>query len=312
MKFYENKFEEYLESHNKNSLHPSLDRRFLKLDITDNVIIYGAPGIGKYTQSLRYIEKYSPSKLKYERKMNIALSKDKNYIFKISDIHFEVDMELLGCNARVLWNEIYNSIVDIVKARPSHKGIILCKNFNKIHNELLDTFYSYMQTLEDNTIKLSYVLITESYSFIPNNISNRCVLIPMKRPSMSAYKKCLNIKNVNINNITNIKLLKGGITETPDNKYIIEINENIKNYKKIDFLTLRECIYNLFIYQQDIPTNILLLFEYIAEDNISNDKFILFSTVLVRFLKLYNNNYRPIYHLERLIYNLISIIHELS
>ena len=69
MKFYENKFEEYLESHKKNSLHPYLEKSFSNLNIADNLIIYGAPGIGKYTQALRYIEKYSPSKLKYERKM---------------------------------------------------------------------------------------------------------------------------------------------------------------------------------------------------------------------------------------------------
>jgi hypothetical protein len=311
MKFFENKFEEYLDSHHKKSLHPSLERRFSKLNITDNLIIYGASGVGKYTQALRYIERYSPSNLKYERKMNISLSKDKNYIFKISDIHFEIDMDLLGCNARILWNEIYKAIVDIVKARPSHKGIILCKNFNKIHNELLDTFYSYMQTLEDNTIKLSYVLITESYSFIPNNISNRCIFIPIKRPSISSYKKCFNIKNIDPNTITNIKLLKGGITETPNNKYIIEIKDYIQNYETIDFLMLRDCIYNLFIYQQDIPNNIWLLFEYLANDNITSEKFTLFSAVLVNFFKLYNNNYRPIYHLERLIYNLISIVHEL-
>ena len=312
MKFFENKFEEYLESQHKNSLHPSLEKRFSKLNINDNLIIYGAPGIGKYTQALRYIERYSPSKLKYERKMNISLSKEKNYIFKISDIHFEIDMDLLGCNARILWNEIYKSIVDIVKARQSHKGIILCKNFNKIHNELLDTFYSYMQTLEDNTIQLSYILITESYSFIPNNISNRCIFVPMKRPSMSSYKRCLNIKNIEPQYITNIKLLKGGIFDTPDNKYIMEIKKNINNYKDIDFLTLRECIYNLFIYQQDIPNNIWILFEHLSNDNIDTDKFISFFKVLVDFFKLYNNNYRPIYHLERLIYNLINIIHELS
>tara|TARA_B110000046_G_scaffold138662_1_gene145002 strand:+ start:1370 stop:2308 length:939 start_codon:yes stop_codon:yes gene_type:complete len=312
MKFFENRFEEYLESHHKNSLHPSLEKHFSKLDINDNLIIYGAPGIGKYTQALRYIERYSPTNLKYERKMNISLSKEKNYIFKISDIHFEIDMGLLGCNARILWNEIYKSIVDIVKARPGHKGIILCKNFNTIHNELLDTFYSYMQTREDNIIKLSYILITESYSFIPNNISNRCILIPIRRPSVSSYKRCLNIKNIDPTCVTNIKLLKGGIFDTPNNKYIIEIKDSIKNYKDIDFLTLRECIYNLFIYQQDIPNNIWLLFEFLSNENIDADKFVLFFKVLVNFFKLYNNNYRPIYHLERLIYNLISIIHELS
>lgn len=311
MKFFENKFEEYLDSHRKKSLHPAMKNIFSNVGDGNNIVLYGPPGIGKYTQALNFIERYSPSNLKYERKMNITL-KDKNYIYKISDIHFEIDMELLGCNARILWNEIYTSIIDIIKARPSHRGIILCKNFHKIHNELLDTFYSYMQTQEDDSIKLSYVLITEAYSFIPNNILKRCKYIPIKRPSVSSYKKCFNITNVETSEITNIKLLKCNITKPKYNKFIYSILNSIENYKDIDYLTLREQIYHLFIYQLDITNNIWMLFEHFSNKNLDSDKLYGFLQALVRFLKYYNNNYRPIYHLERLIYNLTSIINELS
>ena len=58
--------------------------------------------IGKYTQSLMFIKKFSQSNLKYERKININFNPKKSFIFKLSDIHFEIDMELLGCNAKVL------------------------------------------------------------------------------------------------------------------------------------------------------------------------------------------------------------------
>ena len=60
-----------------------------------NLIFTGPSGVGKYSQSLKIIEKYSPSKLKYEKKIQIPLSKDEVYMMKISDIHFEVDMETL-------------------------------------------------------------------------------------------------------------------------------------------------------------------------------------------------------------------------
>jgi hypothetical protein len=311
MTFFENKFEEYLDSHKKKSLHPSMKGVFSTIGEGKNIVLYGPPGIGKYTQALNFIEQYSPSNLKYERKMNITV-KDKNYIYKISDIHFEIDMELLGCNARVLWNEIYSSIIDIIKSRPSHTGIILCKNFHKIHNELLDTFYSYMQMQEDDSIKLSYVLITEAYSFIPNNILKRCKYIPIKRPSVSNYKKCFNIAHVDISEVTNIKLLKCNITKPKYNTFIYNILDSIENYKDIDYLTLREQIYNLFIYQLDITNNIWMLFEHFSNKNLDVDKLDGFLQALVKFLKYYNNNYRPIYHLERLIYNLTSIINELS
>ena len=65
-----------------------------------HLIFYGQNGIGKYTQALSFIKQYSPSNLKYERKININLSAKKEY-FKVSDIHIEVDMELLGCNTKV-------------------------------------------------------------------------------------------------------------------------------------------------------------------------------------------------------------------
>ena len=149
MKYYETRFEEYIQTINKKNLHPELEKieqNGEKMGIDNNLIFYGPSGTGKYTQVLNYIKNFSPSKLKYERKMNINLQKKKQYTFKISDVHFEIDMELLGCNAKVLWNEIYKAILDILSTRQTHKGIILCKNFHKIHNELLDVFYMFTKS----------------------------------------------------------------------------------------------------------------------------------------------------------------------
>ena len=58
--------------------------------------------------------------------MNINIHKKKQYTFKISDIHFEIDMELLGCNAKVLWNEVYKAYHWIYYQHvQTHSGIIL-------------------------------------------------------------------------------------------------------------------------------------------------------------------------------------------
>ena len=53
-----NKYNNYFNNLNKN------------LDKISNFIIYGPPGIGKYTEALKLIENYSPSKLKYEKNDN--------------------------------------------------------------------------------------------------------------------------------------------------------------------------------------------------------------------------------------------------
>ena len=106
---------------------------------------------------LKCIKQYSPSELKYEKKISITYNKQA-YFFKISDIHYEIDMSLLGCNSKLLWHEIYIQLVDIISTKQDKSGIIVCKYFNEIHSELLDNFYSYMQN-NTNSIDLKYILI---------------------------------------------------------------------------------------------------------------------------------------------------------
>ena len=148
MKFIHNSFDSYLQEYDKANLHPKLLNVFKSFpdDITKmrNIILYGPENSGKYTQFLQSIRKYSNSKLKYEKKLQIESNKQ-DFFIKISDIHYEVDISLLGCNAKVLWNTIFNQIIDIILTKPKKNGIIVCKNFHTIHSELLDIFYSYMQ-----------------------------------------------------------------------------------------------------------------------------------------------------------------------
>jgi len=318
VKYYETRFEEYVLANNKKNLHPELNKleTLQNNDQNHNIILYGPPGVGKYTQALNYIKNFSNSNLKYERKMNINLQKKKQYTFKISDIHFEIDMELLGCNAKVLWNEIYKAILDILSTRQSHSGIILCKNFHKIHNELLDVFYSYMQSLSHKNIKLSFVFVTESVSFIPDNILKRCKILPVKRPTKSQYKKCLgNIihSNLDINKITNIKNVrsKSTILTNPNKKIVGKIIENIENFKSINYLAFRDRLYDIFIYHLDLNECIWeILNHFIEKKRLDGEKMEKVQTFLYKVLKFYNNNYRPIYHLERFMFYLCKTIHE--
>ena len=183
MKFLETHFEDYVKSVETKNLH-SVPKKYFPEKIQDmhNIILYGPPGVGKYSQVLHGIKKYSPSELKYERKLNIEPSRAP-YNIKLSDIHFEIDMSLLGCNAKVLWNNIYINILDIVATRPNTMGIIICKNFHEIHSELLDVFYSYMQSLRYKNICLIYILITEHVGFIPFNIIQRSYILHLRRPT---------------------------------------------------------------------------------------------------------------------------------
>jgi DNA polymerase III delta prime subunit len=320
MKFFETHFEEYINSVSKQNLHPKLEKIYSKfpdsINKLGNVIFYGPSGVGKYSQMLYSIKKYSPSELKYEKKLSITYDK-KQYFFKISDIHYEIDMSLLGCNSKLLWHEIYQQIIDIVSAKNDKNGIIVCKDFHNIHNELLENFYSYMQDNNSSSINVKFIFLSEEVSFIPDSIINCSEIINIARPSKNTYIKCINKKlpnELNVKDIINIKYLHVNMNETM-NPYEIMCNKIIKEMLEINelkFLKFRDLLYDIFIYNLDITDCIwYILTNLIKKNKIKGNQF---SKVLLKtyvFLKYYNNNYRPIYHLESYLYYLINLIHDL-
>ena len=117
MKYLSTRFEDYINECKGKNFHKEIlnvsEYFSSNLSEQNNLIFYGPSGVGKYTQALNYIKKFSSTELRFERKINITYSK-KEYIFKVSDIHFEIDMQLLGCNAKILFNEIYYHIQNIL------------------------------------------------------------------------------------------------------------------------------------------------------------------------------------------------------
>ena len=79
MKHFATRFEDYIQESKKKNLHKELNQ------VTDyftdnlkeqpNLIFYGPSGVGKYTQSLNFIKKFSPSNLRFERKLNFTHNK---------------------------------------------------------------------------------------------------------------------------------------------------------------------------------------------------------------------------------------------
>lgn len=318
MKFYETHFEEYLLSNQKVNLHPKLEKVFENFPkrLTDfkNIIFYGPSGVGKYTQMLRSIKMYSPSELKYEKKISVSFNKQQ-YYFKISDVHYEVDMSLLGCNSKLLWHDIYLQIVDIISAKNEKSGIIVCKYFHETNSELLDNFYSYMQNNTTNFIDLKFILISEKISFIPDNILNSCEVVNICRPSKKNYNNCIKQKlhkNETLSNISNIKNLQfDNYLQLVNYKIICDkIIDSMKNIKELKFLKFRDLLYDILIYNLDITDCVwYILYSFIKENKIKKENL---SNVLVKtysFYQYYNNNYRPIFHIESYFFYLIKVIH---
>ena len=332
MKFFESHFTDYVNKVNEYSLHPIIKKTFSSfppnIQTLPSMIMHGPSGVGKYSHALYMISRYSPSQLKYEKRIAVAYNKE-TFFLKISDCHFEVDMSLLGCNSKHLWNEIYNQIQDIVSSRPQTTAFIMCKNFHKIHSELLETFYSYM--LSSENVSLKFIILSDHVSWLPDNILHRCKLVPFKRPTYTAYNKCLKPTTIpnatdlikptpvrltskfRLDTISNIKALKSNITE------LSQPHENICNYivgiiisptNELKYDALRECLYDLLTYDINIQECVwFILRRLIAQGlllpEMMND--IMIQTYI--FLQYFNNNYRPIYHLENFVLLLVCKIH---
>ena len=359
MKFYETHFEEYISAVEKTNIHPELTDTFetfpKSINAFENLIVYGPAGIGKYSQVLYLLKKYSPSGLKYDKKI-IANTEKQQYIYRISDIHFEIDMSLLGCNSKLLWHEIFFQIVDIISVKQEKIGIILCKNFHLIHAELLEIFYSYIQqhNHKQTNIKIKFIIMTEHVSFLPTPIINACHLLRIGRPSKELYErfilnsgedvdaekqfmnriseyknnnlKCKSIesktiqmlKNIETDGILNIKELRAfpllqtekDIPKDIFNLICDNIIKEINDPKNISFTGFRDTLYEILIYNLDMTDCLWYIIRHFVDNKLLNDDDI--SQILTKtytFLKHYNNNYRPIYHLESIMFYIINKVH---
>jgi hypothetical protein len=373
MKFYETHYEDYLGAMKLFNLHPELEQQMkmmpAQISGLRNMIFYGPPGVGKYTQVLSAIQPYSPSNLAYDKKINIQTDKY-DYTYHISDIHYEIDMSLLGCNSKLIWHDIIQQIVDIVSVKPEKYAIVVCKNFHLIHTELLEIFYSYIQEYNSrfSPIHLKYFLITEHLCFIPNNILTSCEIISIKRPNREMYlhlaktmqnakmspRKYMKtdstdsvgienefvqkisliqkseglakyfgnnsagepnlLKQIEVNEIMNLKELRAfskmaSVENIPADIFNIVCNniiEQMMNPESIVHAQFRDALYDIFVYNLDIVECVWHIICNLIENRHLKDSAI--SDVMMRsynFLKYYNNNYRPIYHLESMFHYMI-------
>lgn len=316
IKYNTTTFDEYLTAVKKDDLHPYLASTYAILTQTppySNIILYGPSGIGKYSQALKYVVQCSNMPKLKDKKLAVTYNKQE-FLFKMSDYHYEINMELLGCNSKSLWHEIFTQLVDIITTpryllNRDHQAqtFIICKNFHMIHNELLDVFYSYMQMYAN---KICYILITDHVSFIPDNILNTCKLISLKRPSKSVYAKLYGNMDIttSTSTITNIKYLA-----TPDTYELNTLHYNICNNiitlltpanNKVDFGLLRNYIYEILTYQLDVYECIWYILNKLQKNDAQTTHII---KILYIFFKQFNNNYRPIYHLEWFLLSIVNV-----
>jgi hypothetical protein len=412
VKYYETHFTEYLRAVNLHNLHPELDGVWEalppRLDQLGNLILYGPPGSGKYTQFLRIVDKYwaagawgegsseqtfplvtylhpsasstalstktpalDPSSTGHRCKMDKMTSRtDKHeYTYRISDLHYEIDLAQLGCEAKKMWNECFFQIVDVITTKPAKTGIILCRNFHSIYGELVEPFYSYMQHSRTLGVHIVFVFLTDHLSFIPTNIVQCCKTIAVRRPARESYeylvrasqgspssadsnngngtdppKHCKFLQRIStcqqppppvhsngndtlastsamdelpLNALGNLKechlvAMAASVAELPKDVFNIVCDNIIREMLKtetLNIIELRDHLYDILLYGLDITECLWYILFFFVENGYLDTTPETMATIMERifvFLKHYNNNYRPIYHLESIVIFLVT------
>jgi hypothetical protein len=262
------KFDEYLQGPSE---HPDLDALPLPaLADFQNLILYGPAGGGKYTHMLRIVRRYSAHHLKYEKRIPMVIN-DTTYVVRISDVHYEVDMATLGCTPKVLWHEIHAQITEIIQCKfPDRHGIIVCKNFQAIDGELLEIFYSYMQD------SVRYILLTDALSFLPTNVTGRCRVIAV--PKVATRPR-----------VDSVAFLCQKVVDA------------LRDHQAIS--AIREELYTILVYDVDPEACMWFFVQRSFRGRSAKERHEMLQR-LATSMRYYTTNYRPIYHLESVVFRL--------
>lgn len=301
------------------SVHSYINRIFKEYQIKllndkhYHFIFHGPCGIGKYSQVLLFLSMLSPTKLEYEKKIIIHKQKNQDIILKVSDIHIEIDLSTLGCNAKQLWNEIYNHIQDLTQYKTSTIRYVVCKNLHKIHPELLDVIYYYIQNQLHYSLK--FILISECISFLPEYMLNVFEILSFRRPSIVSYKQHTHFdhKHTDLKDIETLLKFPLEDKKIYIKEYYHGISKELLQYiikpDSSKIYELRDHIYKMLIYNVNIHHCLFYILEnLIYLDKIDNNNIIEIVNKLVSFYKTYYNNYRSIFHIESVIIQILLIV----
>jgi len=232
-------------------------------------VMYCNNHLVNYNNSLNFLKNISPSDLKYSRK-TILNFQDTEFTLQTSDVHIEIDFELLGVNEYSIFFDFFKHIKEnMIKTIPLY---VLCIHFNMIKQELLQVFHSFM-----NEKNIYFILLTDEISFLTSAMIRNIMIKKIKCNNPSMYNKTYK-KRVNI-----------------------IVNDILEN-RDISFFVWRENLYNLLIMNDNIHACFSYLFESLIENEYLNDANI-DKTLEFYYenIRKYNNNYRSIYHLEHFI-----------
>jgi len=148
----------------------------------EDLIVYGTNGSNKEEVVGSYLESISPSGLKYERKLVCETSRSQFFV-RVSDIHYSLDLNLLGPAGLVMWNCIIDRIRESIAASGKREGLVVCYSVEGYSAETLDAIGQCLGDLMGRTVRVFFWFITSSMCCLPRRIAECCAVhrIPQDR-----------------------------------------------------------------------------------------------------------------------------------
>ena len=223
--------------------------------------------------------------------------------YSISHSSIQIHFVIITEHISFLPNNIINACQVINVKRPFKEQYLHMSSMNKSQTQNTILPISLLNDSEENQSPILKQFINK----ISNNSQNQ---------NMNTMSKTLN--SIDVNGILNCKEIRsfsmiknGDFPKDLFNTICDTLIDNIINHDKLSFTGFRDSIYDMLIYNLDITDCICYILYYFIENKSLTPKDI--SDILNKtytFLKYYNNNYRPIYHLESILFTFITKIHK--
>jgi hypothetical protein len=103
----------------------------------------------------------------------------------MSDIHYEIDMGFLGCNAKLLWNDIISQITNILITKPVKNFLFFVRTTTRfIRNSL--TYFTVMQVIKKSGVSIQLYSIDRARGVYTEQ-HNRSVSVNLGQASSGGY-----------------------------------------------------------------------------------------------------------------------------
>ena len=188
-------------------------------------------------------------------------------------------------------------------------------------------------------VQIKFILLLEHISFLPNSILQHCRIVNIKRPSKTDYVNMISKQRANGDPVKNESLENPStdLLNTIDPAYILNLKEiysfplvqegedppkeifnvicdaiiqEMMRPEKIVITEFRDAIYDILVYNLDVSDCVWYILSYfITSGRLSKESITVILDKTLPFFKQFNNNYRPIYHLESMFICILNHLH---